>query len=42
MSSMEALSAGMNDVLSKPFQPHQLHAKMLQIVKDKSEVKKPV
>ncbi|MES2266087.1 MAG: response regulator [Bacteroidota bacterium] len=39
---LEALSAGMNDVLSKPFEAHELHAKMLKLLKNKSEVKKPV
>lgn len=29
----EALSAGMNDVLSKPFQPYQLHEKMSRLLK---------
>jgi len=29
----EALSAGMNDVLSKPFQPYQLHEKMSMLLK---------
>jgi PAS domain S-box-containing protein len=29
----EALSAGMNDVLSKPFQPYQLHEKMSKLLK---------
>jgi PAS domain S-box-containing protein len=28
----QALSSGMNDVLSKPFQPHQLHAKMMKLL----------
>jgi CheY-like chemotaxis protein/anti-sigma regulatory factor (Ser/Thr protein kinase) len=28
----EALTAGMNDVLSKPFQPHQLHEKMSRLL----------
>jgi PAS domain S-box-containing protein len=37
----EALAAGMNDVLSKPFQPHQLHQIISKLL-DKSEVKKPV
>jgi PAS domain S-box-containing protein len=39
---MEALSAGMNDVLPKPFEPHELHAKMLLLLKDKAEAKNPV
>lgn len=29
----EALSAGMNDVLSKPFQPYQLHEKISRLLK---------
>ncbi|WP_184548630.1 hybrid sensor histidine kinase/response regulator [Mucilaginibacter sp. FT3.2] len=29
----EALTAGMNDVLSKPFQPYQLHEKMSKLLK---------
>ncbi|WPU96565.1 response regulator [Mucilaginibacter sabulilitoris] len=29
----EALSAGMNDVLAKPFQPYQLHEKMSRLLK---------
>jgi PAS domain S-box-containing protein len=32
----EALSAGMDDVLSKPFQAHELHEKMLRLLKTKS------
>lgn len=28
----QALSAGMNDILSKPFQPHQLHEKMQKLI----------
>jgi PAS domain S-box-containing protein len=31
----EALAAGMNDVLSKPFQPEQLHRKIQQLVFEK-------
>jgi PAS domain S-box-containing protein len=38
---MEALSAGMNDVLPKPFEPHELHAKILKLLKSKTEAKKP-
>ncbi|MET3980555.1 PAS domain S-box-containing protein [Mucilaginibacter sp. UYP25] len=38
---LEALSAGMNDVLTKPFAAHELHAKMLKLLKGKKEVKKP-
>jgi len=29
----EAMAAGMNDVLSKPFQPHELHEKMQKLLK---------
>jgi len=29
----EAISAGMNDVLSKPFQPHELHEKIQRLLK---------
>lgn len=29
----QALTAGMNDVLAKPFQPYQLHEKMSQLLK---------
>jgi PAS domain S-box-containing protein len=32
----EAIAAGMNDVLSKPFQPEQLHQKIQQLVFEKS------
>jgi PAS domain S-box-containing protein len=32
----EAIAAGMNDVLSKPFQPEQLHQKIRQLVVEKS------
>ncbi|GGG99576.1 hybrid sensor histidine kinase/response regulator [Mucilaginibacter phyllosphaerae] len=39
---LEAISAGMNDVLSKPFESHQLHAKMLKLIKKKPGVKKQV
>jgi CheY-like chemotaxis protein len=28
----EAIAAGMNDVLPKPFEPHQLHEKMLKLL----------
>jgi PAS domain S-box-containing protein len=38
----EALSAGMNDVLSKPFQPHQLHEKIKKLLLDKQVTKKPI
>ncbi|MBE9583055.1 response regulator [Mucilaginibacter sp. JRF] len=37
----EALAAGMDDVLSKPFQPYQLHEKISKLLK-KSPAKKPV
>jgi PAS domain S-box-containing protein len=36
----EAISAGMNDVLPKPFEPHELHSKILSLVGDK--IKKTV
>jgi PAS domain S-box-containing protein len=39
---LEALSAGMNDVLPKPFEAYELHAKMIKLLKVKGEVKKPV
>jgi CheY-like chemotaxis protein len=39
---MEALAAGMNDVLSKPFEAHELHAKMVKLLRSKAEAKKPV
>jgi CheY-like chemotaxis protein len=29
----EAIAAGMNDVLAKPFQPHELHEKIKQLLK---------
>ncbi|TWR31600.1 response regulator [Mucilaginibacter pallidiroseus] len=29
----EAIASGMNDVLAKPFEPHQLHEKMTQLIK---------
>jgi len=38
----EALAAGMNDVLAKPFEPGQLHAKMLSLIKDKKNIKKRI
>jgi len=34
----EAISAGMNDVLSKPFQAHELHDKMQKLLKIKKTV----
>jgi PAS domain S-box-containing protein len=36
----EAISSGMNDVLSKPFEPHELHSKMEKLVGNK--IKKTV
>lgn len=36
----EALSAGMNDVLPKPFEPHELHGKMLKLLNDSKRSKK--
>lgn len=40
---LEALSAGMNDVLSKPFEAKELHAKMIKLIKKgKPEIKKQV
>jgi PAS domain S-box-containing protein len=36
----EAISAGMNDVLPKPFEPHELHSKIVSLVGDK--IKKTV
>lgn len=38
---MEALSAGMDDVLPKPFEPHELHTKMVKLLKTKAEAKNP-
>ncbi|RYU91564.1 response regulator [Mucilaginibacter terrigena] len=38
---LEAIAAGMNDVLSKPFEAHELHAKMTKLLKG-SAIKKPV
>jgi PAS domain S-box-containing protein len=32
----EALASGMNDILAKPFQPEQLHEKMLKLLGDKA------
>jgi len=37
----EAIATGMNDVLSKPFQPYQLHEKIEKIINDKILVKNP-
>ena len=39
---LEALSAGMNDVLSKPFEAHELHGKIINLLEGKSEIKKLV
>jgi PAS domain S-box-containing protein len=39
---LEAIAAGMNDVLPKPFEAHELYAKMLKLLKGKSEIRKPV
>jgi PAS domain S-box-containing protein len=39
---LEALASGMNDVLPKPFEPHELHARMLKLLKESFLVKKPV
>ncbi|MBD1394761.1 hybrid sensor histidine kinase/response regulator [Mucilaginibacter glaciei] len=38
----EALSAGMNDVLPKPFEPHELHAKMVKLLNGGRRFKKVV
>jgi len=35
----EAISSGMNDVLSKPFQPHELHRKIKRLLKTGELVK---
>jgi PAS domain S-box-containing protein len=35
----QALSAGMNDVLSKPFKPHQLHEKMKRLLDEELMLK---
>lgn len=32
---LEAIAAGMNDVLPKPFEAHELHAKMIKLLKTK-------
>jgi len=37
----EAIATGMNDVLSKPFQPYQLHEKIKKLMKDKVLIKAP-
>jgi PAS domain S-box-containing protein len=37
----EAISAGMNDVLPKPFEPHELHSKITQLI-NSGEAKKVV
>jgi PAS domain S-box-containing protein len=36
----EALTAGMNDVLSKPFQPYQLHEKMSRLLLKRKDILK--
>nr|WP_240049328.1 response regulator [Mucilaginibacter psychrotolerans] len=33
----EALSSGMNDVLSKPFEPHELHIKITKLLNGKAK-----
>lgn len=33
----EALSSGMNDVLSKPFEPHELHSKIVKLLNSKAK-----
>jgi PAS domain S-box-containing protein len=38
----EAVSAGMNDVLSKPFEPQHLHSKMLRLINAGAKAKKQV
>ncbi|MDP9080109.1 MAG: response regulator [Bacteroidota bacterium] len=38
----EAISAGMNDWLSKPFQPHELHGKINELLKQAEPVKSQV
>jgi PAS domain S-box-containing protein len=38
----EAIAAGMNDVLPKPFEPHELYDKMLKLLKAKDATKKIV
>ena len=38
----EAISAGMNDVLPKPFEPHQLHEKMLKLLSEQDKPKRTV
>ena len=38
----EAITAGMNDVLAKPFQPHELHEKLERLLKVNEPAKKPV
>ncbi|MBB5394851.1 response regulator [Mucilaginibacter sp. AK015] len=39
---LEAIAAGMNDVLSKPFEAHELHAKIAKVLKDKKMAKRAV
>ncbi len=38
----EAIAVGMNEVLPKPFQPFQLHAKIKKVLADRLAAKKPV
>ncbi|MFA6083000.1 response regulator [Mucilaginibacter sp.] len=38
----EAIAAGMNDVLPKPFEPHQLHEKILKLLNGNNSSKKVV
>jgi PAS domain S-box-containing protein len=39
---LEALSAGMNDFLPKPFEAYELHSKMIKLLRNTNQVKKPV
>lgn len=36
----EAIAAGMNDVLPKPFEPYELHEKMVRLLSGKSKTSK--
>ncbi|MFD0794457.1 response regulator [Mucilaginibacter litoreus] len=38
---VEAMAAGMNDILPKPFEPYELHAKIEKLLSGKIEPKKP-
>ncbi|WP_374950878.1 response regulator [Mucilaginibacter sp.] len=38
----EALSSGMNDVLPKPFEPHELHSKMQKLLSGSQQTKKVI